>query len=631
MTGRTVSHYEILERLGSGGMGDIFRARDTRLSRMVAIKVLPKSESGDETPRLRFIQEARAASGLSHPNIVTVHDILADDETDLLVMELVPGKTIAQMVPATGFPIPQALKYAVQIASALAAAHAAGIVHRDVKPANVMVTGSGLVKVLDFGLAKPTYTVLADDSARTASISGPVTVKGTVVGTVNYMSPEQAEGKPVDGRSDVFSFGILLYEMVTGHRAFPGESAIATMTAILRDEVRPIREFAPAAPVRLHEIVEKCLRKNRDERWQTMDELLAALESLKLQYDTGSAPTVLVPVAPEKSRRMLVVAVLAIAAAVAVAGGATWWAVARRRAPQPAPSQPEASAQAPGQDTAAPAASTGSAAAPAPAPNPAMPPAPTAASAPLTNDSIVQMLEAKVPIAVILGQIRSSKTQFDFSTAEVIRLSHAGAPESLIQAMRDASGPAVAKPAAAAPAPVKPADATTPAADSTPAGEAAANSPAPVPPAPQPAGHAERAAKTIVVSDAAQVVVELSAGIPLDAPAATPLKFTVVKDVVAGDCVVISKGALAAGHVVDEARKRVLVLETKMTFQLEQVDAVGGQKLKLRATPNPGSGRRAVDSGTYPGAKKKPKDLAAVAGTRYVVYIDGSQPIAVRK
>jgi serine/threonine-protein kinase len=367
MTGRTVSHYEILDRLGSGGMGEIFRARDTRLNRMVAVKILPKSQSDDQTIRLRFMQEARAASGLSHPNIITVHEILADDGTDLLVMELVSGKTLSELVPETGLPIPQVLKYAVQISSALAAAHSAGIVHRDVKPGNIMVTATGLVKVLDFGLAKPTFMGFTGDSSKTASIAAPLTVQGTVVGTVNYMSPEQAEGKNVDGRSDIFSFGILLYEMVTGHCAFPGDSMIATMTAILRDDVRPIHDFAPAAPVQLNEIVEKCLRKNRDERWRSMDELLAALENLKQQYDTGTVPATQVAMARKKARPKFLIPV-AISGVVAILGGGGILLAVRHKAP-PLPPPSAAVAEAPKLDP----------------------------GAPLSNDSIVQMLDAKVP------------------------------------------------------------------------------------------------------------------------------------------------------------------------------------------------------------------------------------------
>jgi serine/threonine protein kinase len=529
MTGRTVSHYEILNRLGGGGMGEIFRARDTRLNRMVAIKVLPKSPSGDEVPRLRFMQEARAASGLSHPNIVTVHDILADDGADMLVMELVAGQTLAALVPETGLPIPQVLKYAVQIASALGAAHAAGIVHRDIKPSNIMVTGSGLVKVLDFGLAKPTVPAFAGNNAKTASISGPLTVQGTVVGTVNYMSPEQAEGKPVDCRSDIFSFGILLYEMITGHSAFPGETLIATMMAILRDDVRPIREFVPAIPAQLNEIIEKCLRKNRDERWQSMDELLAALENLKLLYDTGSAPTVQITI-PRKKSKLRFAIPIAIAVAVAMGAG-IWWGVARHKAPEPPP--------------------------PAVAATPA-------------------------------------------------------APEE-------------AKSAANVPAPVSSIGTQPAAPNVTKSGSSPAN--------PQAAQGTAAVENLIAVPDAFPFTIELAEDVPLDARAGTPLKFIVLQDVLSGDSVTIAKGSPVSGQVVDEARKKALVLGTKMTFQLLQVDAVGGQKLKVRATPGGGSSsvRRPIDSGTNVSGKKKPKDIAATAGTQFVAYIDGNQSVTIRK
>jgi serine/threonine-protein kinase len=632
MTGRTISHYEILERLGGGGMGEIFRARDTRLNRMVAIKVLPKSQSGDNTPRMRFMQEARAASGLSHPNIITVHDILADDGTDLLVMELVPGKTLGDLVPDTGLPVPQVLKYGVQIASALTAAHAAGIVHRDIKPGNIMVTGAGLVKVLDFGLAKPTLTGFGDDSSKTASISAPLTVQGTVVGTVNYMSPEQAEGKNVDGRSDIFSFGILLYEMVTGKCAFPGESMIATMSAILRDDVRPIREIVPAAPVQLNEIIEKCLKKNRDNRYQRMDEVLAALENLKLQYDTGSVATAVMATARPKSKAKWLIPA-AIAAVLAIAGG-VWFAVARWKTPPPAPPA-VAVVEPPKQE--------------APPPAPVVQTPTVDPNAPLTNDSIVQMLDAKVSPALIVDQIRSSKTQFDLSTAELIRLTKAGAPDKVIQAMRDASKPSTARTVASAPSapgPAKsggvPLDASganaNSASNASSSSKGAATPPlATNPPIAPPASKGTPPApadKLIAVSDALPFTILLSADIPTDAQAGAPLKFTVARDVLAGDVVIIPKGAVVSGQVVDEIKKKTLgvVGGAKMTYSLDQVDATGGQKLKVRATPQAGAApnRRPVESGTNPG-KKKPKDMAATAGTEFIGYIDGNQAVTVHK
>ena len=407
--------------------------------------------------------------------------------------------------------------------------------------------------------------------------------------------------------------------MVTGQRAFPGDSAIATMTAILRDEVRPMRQFNPAAPEQLSEIVGKCLRKNRDERWQTMDELLAALENLKLQYDTGTAPTAQVSIAPKKSKRTVAI-LAAVGGTVALAGG-IWWAAARHRAAQTPPAPPPAAAEAPRQAVAAP---------PGPdAATPAPPAAPAGAPGPLSNDSIVQMLEAKVPTAVIVGHIRSSKTQFDLSTAALIRLSQAGAPEALIQAMRDASRPAAPASAATAPAPVKP-DATAPAA--APANPAPA--PPAAPPAPAAAAPSAGAEKLIAISDAAPITIELAEDIPLNARAGTPLKFTVLKDVLAGDTVAISKGAVVTGQVAGETRKKALVLRTEMTFQLEQVDAAGGQKLKVRATPTASTtpSRRAVDSGTSAGARKKPKDVAAIAGTQFVAYNNKcNESITVRR
>src|SRR5215475_12616111 len=225
MVGQKIAQYQFLEKLGSGGMGDIYKAQDTRLNRFVAVKVLTTSSAGDPERRRRFVQEAQAASSLNHPNIITIHDILSEGDSEFMVMEYVAGKTLVDLIPKGGLRLPLALKHAVQMTDALTAAHSIGIVHRDLKPANVMVTESGLVKILDFGLAKltdrgPITTTNADATQTIAD--APLTVEGSIIGTVSYMSPEQAQGKKVDTRSDIFSFGVVLYEMTTGVRAFPG-------------------------------------------------------------------------------------------------------------------------------------------------------------------------------------------------------------------------------------------------------------------------------------------------------------------------------------------------------------------------------------------------------------------------
>jgi eukaryotic-like serine/threonine-protein kinase len=217
--GKTISHYRILEKLGEGGMGVVYKARDTHLDRFVAIKVLPAEKVADPERKQRFVQEAKAASSLNHPNIITIYDIGQAEGVDFISMECVTGKTLDQLIPRHGMRLNEALKCAVQIADALARAHSASIVHRDLKPGNIMVDEHGLVKVLDFGLAKLTETPPTGEDDPTHTFR-PTTGEGKIVGTVAYMSPEQAEGKKVDARSDIFSFGSVLYEMVTGEKAF---------------------------------------------------------------------------------------------------------------------------------------------------------------------------------------------------------------------------------------------------------------------------------------------------------------------------------------------------------------------------------------------------------------------------
>ena len=209
----------------------MFQARDTKLNRLVAVKILRSDPSRDQEMQKRFFQEAQAASALNHPNIVTIHDIISEDGSDLMIMEFISGRTLVDIIPKGGLRVPQVINYGLQISDALSAAHAAGIVHRDLKPGNIMVTGNGLVKILDFGLAK---LISPDPDPDATLASGPLTMEGSILGTVAYMSPEQAQGKKVDARSDIFSFGAVLYEMTTGQRAFLGDNTISTLTAVLR-------------------------------------------------------------------------------------------------------------------------------------------------------------------------------------------------------------------------------------------------------------------------------------------------------------------------------------------------------------------------------------------------------------
>ncbi|HVH29799.1 MAG TPA: protein kinase, partial [Vicinamibacterales bacterium] len=267
-TGTRVASYEIESLLGVGGMGEVYRARDTRLNRTVAIKVLPHDKVADPDHERRFLQEARAASALNHPHIVTLHDIVHEAGLDFLVMEYVPGKSLDRLIPVKGLPLIEALGYAQQMASALAAAHAAGIVHRDIKPANVIVTPEGQVKVLDFGLAKLIERGLEDEGTETRTQARLLTEPGMVMGTVAYMSPEQASGRALDQRTDIFSLGVVLYELLAGQRPFRGASQVDTMHAIINDPPPPLSQ-----PPELHDILDKTLAKDPKDRYQHAGDL----------------------------------------------------------------------------------------------------------------------------------------------------------------------------------------------------------------------------------------------------------------------------------------------------------------------------------------------------------------------
>jgi eukaryotic-like serine/threonine-protein kinase len=282
LAGKTISHYRVIEKLGDGGMGSVWKARDTRLDRYVALKVLHAARMSDAERKRRFVQEARSASALNHPNIITIHDIDRADGADFIAMEFVPGKALGQSISRKGLPLKQAIDYAIQVADALAAAHAAGIVHRDLKPANVMVNESGSVKVLDFGLAKLTEKAVAEN-AGTVTFEPAGTDEGMILGTVSYMSPEQAEGKKVDARSDIFSFGAVLYEMITGRRAFSGDSMVSILSAVLRDDPKPAQEIVKGLPRDLDRIVARCLRKDPNQRYQHAGDVKIDLQQVDLQ------------------------------------------------------------------------------------------------------------------------------------------------------------------------------------------------------------------------------------------------------------------------------------------------------------------------------------------------------------
>ena len=323
--------YEILAPLGAGGMGEVYRARDTRLGREVALKVLPEALSSDAARLRRFEKEAQSASSLNHPHIVTVFDIGTDGPTSYMAMELVDGVTLRQLL--VGGPLPQKklLTIASQVCEGLAKAHAAGIVHRDLKPENIMVTKDGFAKILDFGLAKLTQPEDSSGGTQVATVSGG-TEPGMVVGTVAYMSPEQTLGKPLDFRSDQFSFGSMLYEMVTGKKAFARATGPETMTAIIREDPEPLATAMPSSPVPLRWIVERCLAKDPEDRYAATRDLSRDLSRLQQGLTEGSVSGMIAAAEPrpEGVRRFLW-------PALALAAGAAIGALAMRRGPTPVP------------------------------------------------------------------------------------------------------------------------------------------------------------------------------------------------------------------------------------------------------------------------------------------------------
>ncbi len=570
MIGRMISQYQLMEKLGKGGMGEIYRAQDTRLSRTVAIKVLLPWSTRDDEVRRRFLQEARAASSLNHPNIITVHDIVFENETAFMVMEYVVGSTLASLIPPNGLPVSDVLGYSVQMADALIAAHDAGIVHRDLKPENVMVTEQGLVKILDFGLAKLSHPAgsLTSQGDATVTLDVGLTVDGSILGTASYMSPEQAEGKAVDARSDIFSFGVVLYEMLTGRRAFVGDSAVSILSAILRDDVRPISESTAGIPPALEKLVRRCLAKSPGGRWQSMRELRAALVTLRQESESRillKSPGNSLP-----SRKLL-----AGICALLIAGLGAWWSIGHRRPPIPVATLH---------------------------PGPSSSPAPPAAtdSGILTNDGIVAMIRAKVPPSLILQQIQYSKTHFDLSVAAVIRLTEAGVSPDIIEAMRNPARPI------APPSQLQPSAAFS-----------------------RPETQTTQEIRTITIPDGLPVSIRLTEDIPADAEPGRPLHFAVLRGLRIGEVTVVAANAPVTGEITAAAKRR-LFGGKKVSYQVKHVAAVDGGSLSLRTAPSgsESDSSRPVEVPTMP---KPPKGIAALAGTEYVAYTAGDQHVTIRK
>jgi len=657
MVGKKILHYQLIDKIGAGGMGEIYKAQDDRLNRLVAVKILSPGLSTDPERKRRFFQEAQAASALNHPNIITLYDIVSEGDMQCIVMEYIGGKTLRDLTPAGGLTPPQTLQYATQIASALTAAHAAGIIHRDLKPSNIMVTTSGLIKVLDFGLAKWVDSGMSGPEQSTVETA--LTREGSIIGTVSYMSPEQAEGKRVDARSDIFSFGSVLYEMLTGKRAFEGRSGISTLSAILRDDVKPINEAAPDVPPLLEKIVLRCLYKDPGARWQTMKEIESALLTLQRQLDpeghfASPFPTGQTPVAAPPSS---VQAAVSEAAPTALASLST---------------DSELSIEAPPPTVAAPVngpSNTGPPANPVvtgPPPKTTAPIAPKPVKPPSSGTSPKMLLAILGLIGVVLvagagvGAWYWWKSNHPAAVQQVAVATvppAAATPPAPVQVTPPpeetppaAPPPAetVTPPASAndvsksakrkrapkpkpdntskiippAPAPVVPAQAPPPAPVATPT---------PAPPKPAPPKPVVQTTP-VMVSDALPFVITLAQDVPTDAPEGQALHFTVSEGLRVDDKTVIAKGATVAGAVMGENGKKGFlgIGGHKMTFRLTGAAAVDGRMVAVRATAG-----KSEDGPTVrpfeTGKSSKAKGYAALQGTVYVAYIDGDQIVAVRK
>jgi len=632
-------------------MGEIYKAQDSRLNRLVAVKILSPGLSTDPERRRRFFQEAQAASALNHPNIITLYDIISEGDLQCIVMEYIAGKTLRDLIPAGGMQPAQALQYGTQIASALTAAHSAGIIHRDLKPSNIMVTNTGLIKVLDFGLAKWVDTGLSGQGGEQTTVEAALTREGSIIGTVSYMSPEQAEGKHVDARSDIFSFGDVLYEMVTGKRAFEGRSGISTLSSILRDEVRPIHEAAPEVPPLLEAIILRCLPKDPAARWQTMKEIEGALITLQRQLD----PVVSGQYLPPVTNGPVTVVGSPINSADASTGEPSLLSSSLSPTPPPlAPLPPPP----PSPLKAAVAASAASSA--------KAKVAPVQAGEKKSSSRFVALLMILIGAALVASagiggwwwwnqrqMQRSQKTETAASVAPTAPPQAEPVKPSAVGPPSVEPAPASIPPAAEAPIATTPQEpaATKPVRKPKPkASDKDAKSP---PPIPEPVAPAPAAAPVVpppvvtppkpippavqttpvAVSDALPFVIVLGADVPADAPEGTALNFTVSEGLKIADKTVIAKGAAVTGTITGESgKKKFLGMGGghKLMFRLNQAEAVDGKKIAVRAMAGrseDGATARSIDTGKG----SKTKGYAAMQGTLYIAYVDGDQTVAVHK
>ena len=565
-------------------MGNVYRARDRRLNRIVAVKILRVDGVRDNERQKRFVLEAQAASALNHPNIITIHDLAIQDGVQMMVMECVAGKSLAELIQEEPLPVELVAEYGAQVADALATAHAAGIIHRDLKPSNIMVTERGLVKVLDFGLAKLVAPEGSDSDLTRSSVATGLTTEGTLLGTVAYMSPEQAQGKPLDARSDIFSFGTMLYEMVTSRRAFESSNPISTLTSILRDEVRPIPELAANVPAELQAVIYYCMRKNPDERYQSMTQVRDALLAMR-RGSQGVPPPIAAPIPP---------------------------AVVTPPAPTPPAPMPSGAMQAPPSVQMQPAVFV------PPASSVGAPPPTAPAPPPAKRSRRAFLLLATVVIAGGGGWYAWTRL-------------HPSTPAVQPPANGPVNGGQVTPPSQTTPPqPTPPQTPPGPTNPQTPPNTPPSNQPSKNPPTNQPPTNQPNQTppdkppppssegKPVVVPDGTPISLMLAQGVPADAAAGTQLSFVVAADLVVNGQTVVAKGAVAKGEVVDSGKKRRILRDIKPNYRVLAVDAVDGKSIGLRTTPTKGG-----DDG------KRPM-VGTAQGTAFPGYVDGTPTVTVR-